>query len=51
MKMLALGVGVIAGMAIATATINAMYPDVSRRMARDGKNMIRCTKRHLRKLV
>ncbi len=42
---LGLGFGVIAGVAIATATINSMYPDVTKRMLRDGKRMVRSTRR------
>lgn len=41
---LGLGVGLIAGMAVATMAITSMYPDVPRRMMRDGKRAVRCTK-------
>ena len=38
-------VGLAAGMSVAAAAITSMYPDVSRRMLRDGKKMCRCGKR------
>jgi len=47
MRILTLGVGIgmVAGMALATAAINTMYPDVPRRMMRDGRRVVRCTRR------
>ncbi len=42
---LGIGLGVLAGMAMATAAINSMYPDVPRRMMRDGRRAVRCTRR------
>lgn len=42
---LGLGLGLVAGMAVATAAINSMYPDVPRRMVRDGRRAVRTTKR------
>ncbi len=41
---LGLGLGLVAGVAMATAAITSMYPDVPRRMMRDGKRAVRCTK-------
>ncbi len=45
MKALAMGLGMVAGAALTFTAVNAMYPDVSRRMMRDGKRMLRSTKR------
>lgn len=42
---LGLGVGIVAGAAIAATAINSMYPDVPKRMMRDGRRMVRTTKR------
>lgn len=42
---LGLGVGIVAGAAIAAAAINSLYPDVPKRMARDGRRAMRVTKR------
>jgi len=47
---LGVGVGMIAGATVATMAIGAMYPDVPRRMLRDGKRVMRCTRRTVRKL-
>ena len=41
---LGIGLGVVAGMAMATAAISNMYPDVPRRMMRDGRRAVRCAK-------
>ncbi len=40
-----MGIGVLAGMVMATMAINSMYPDVPRRMVRDGRRAVRHTKR------
>ncbi len=40
-----IGIGMVAGMVAATAAINSMYPDVPRRMVRDGRRAMRSTKR------
>ena len=45
MKALAMGLGAIAGAALTFTAVNAMYPDVSRRMMRDGKRAFRSAKR------
>ena len=37
MKTVTFITGLAAGMAVATAAVTAMYPDVSRRMARDSR--------------
>lgn len=42
---LGLGVGIATGVAMATMAINSMYPDVSKRMLRDGRRAVRTTKR------
>ncbi len=36
-----LGCGLLAGMAVTTAALASMYPDVSKRVKRDGKRAIR----------
>lgn len=45
MKTLALGIGMIAGAAVAVSVVSSMYPDIPRRMARDGKRWMRGAKR------
>lgn len=45
MKSLALGLGMVAGAAIALSVVDSMYPDVRRRMMRDGRRMVRHTRR------
>ena len=37
MKATGIGLGMIGGMALAVTAMNAIYPDVWRRMKRDGK--------------
>ena len=37
--------GVIAGAAITLVLVNSMYPDVPRRLARDGRRFVRQTRR------
>ena len=45
MKTVTFITGIAAGMAVATAALTTMYPDVPRRMARDSKRMMRTGKR------
>ncbi len=45
MKTLSIGLGMLAGAAITLTVVNSMYPDVPRRMARDGKRFARTTRR------
>jgi len=45
MRSLAMGIGFVAGAAIALTAIGSMYPDVPRRMMRDGRRTVRATKR------
>lgn len=37
--------GIAAGMVVAAVAMGAMYPDVPRRMMRDGKRAVRCGKK------
>ena len=41
MKATGVGLGMIGGMALAVTAVNAIYPDVWRRMKRDGKRAAR----------
>ena len=45
MRSLAMGLGVIAGAAITLTAINSMYPDVPRRLVRDGRRLCRNARR------
>ena len=45
MKSIALGLGMMAGAALTLTVINSLYPDVSKRMARDGRRAARSAKR------
>ncbi|MDO4563981.1 MAG: hypothetical protein Q4C04_00005 [Clostridia bacterium] len=45
MKTAALGIGMAAGAALAVTIINSLYPDVPRRMMRDGKRLWKKSKR------
>lgn len=45
MRSFAMGLGVIAGAAITLTAISSMYPDVPRRMMRDGRRVVRNTRR------
>lgn len=45
MRTIAMGLGVIAGAALTLTAINSLYPDVPRRMMRDGRRMARNTRR------
>lgn len=42
--------GAAAGMAVTAAAMTTMYPDFSRRMARDGRRMYRSGKRAVTKM-
>ena len=44
MKTAGVGLGMIGGMALAVTAVNAIYPDVWRRMKRDGKRAARAIK-------
>ena len=41
MKTAGVGLGMIGGMALAVTAVNALYPDVWRRMKRDGRRAAR----------
>lgn len=45
MRSIAMGLGVIAGAAITLTVVNNMYPDLPRRMTRDGRRVVRQAKR------
>lgn len=45
MKPVTFFAGLALGMAAATAIVAGVYPDVPRRMMRDGKRAVRCTKK------
>ena len=45
MKATGVGLGMIGGMALAVTAVNAIYPDVWRRMKRDGKRAARAISR------
>ena len=45
MRTLHMGLGAIAGAAITLTIVNSMYPDVPKRMVRDGRRFIRSTRR------
>ncbi|MBR0425998.1 MAG: hypothetical protein IJK01_07760 [Clostridia bacterium] len=45
MKPLMLGLGMAAGAALAVTAITTVYPDVPRRMIRDGKRVVNMGKR------
>ena len=51
MKTLPLIIGMVAGMTVAGAAVCAMYPDVSRRMLRDGKRLVRTGKRTVERIM
>ena len=44
MRATGVGLGMMGGMALAVTAINALYPDVWRRMKRDGKRAARAIK-------
>lgn len=48
MKTAALGIGMVAGAALAVTAMTTMYPDIPRRMKRDGMRLVRNGKRMLR---
>lgn len=45
MRSFAIGLGMIAGAAITLTAIGSMYPDIPRRMIRDGRRAARETRR------
>ncbi|MEG1523612.1 MAG: hypothetical protein RRZ24_07650 [Clostridia bacterium] len=45
MRTLSMGLGVLAGAAITLTIVNSMYPDVPKRMVRDGRRFARTTRR------
>ncbi len=45
MKTMDIGLGMVGGMALAVTAVNALYPDVWRRMKRDGKRAARTLRR------
>ena len=45
MRTLPMGLGAIAGAVITLTIVNSMYPDVPKRMVRDGRRFIRSTRR------
>lgn len=45
MKPLAMSIGMVAGAALAVTAITTMYPDVPRRMKRDGKRALHMGRR------
>ena len=50
MKALCIAAGVVAGMAISMGAVCAAYPDMSRRMMRDGRRMVRCSRRAVERM-
>lgn len=50
MKTLPFMIGVAAGMTVAAAAMTTMYPDIPRRMMRDGKKMCRCGRRMIEQM-
>lgn len=50
MKAITFVAGIAAGMAVTTAAMTAMYPDVSRRMLRDSKKIWRNGRRTANRL-
>ncbi len=45
MKTMAVGFGMLAGAALAVTAMTSMYPDLPRRMKRDGKRVVQAGKR------
>ena len=45
MKTLSMGLGMVAGAALALTVMTSIYPDVPKRMARDGRRFVRSTRR------
>lgn len=45
MRSVSMGLGLLAGAAIALTVINSAYPDVSKRMMRDGRRAVRNARR------
>ncbi|MEG1547175.1 MAG: hypothetical protein RR232_04275 [Clostridia bacterium] len=51
MKTVPLMIGLVAGVAAAAATVCAMYPDMSRRMLRDGRRLVRRGRRTVERMM
>ncbi len=51
MKTLPFMIGVAAGITLTAAAVTSMYPDVPRRMMRDGKKMCRCGMRAVQHML
>lgn len=47
MRTIHMGLGVLAGAALTLAIVNSCYPDIPRRMMRDGRRFVRQTRRTL----
>ncbi len=45
MRTIDMGLGVLAGAALTLAIVNSCYPDVPKRMMRDGRRFVRQTRR------
>lgn len=45
MKSIAMGLGMVAGAALTLTVINSLYPDVPKRMMRDGRRACRNARR------
>ncbi len=45
MRTVHMGIGALAGMAVTLLVINSLYPDIPRRMMRDGRRLCRQTRR------
>ncbi|MCL2695188.1 MAG: hypothetical protein FWE69_02550 [Clostridiales bacterium] len=45
MKTITLGIGMLAGAAVAVSLVSSLYPDLPRRMMRDGRRVAKHTKR------
>ncbi|MDO5112442.1 MAG: hypothetical protein Q4E65_09060 [Clostridia bacterium] len=50
MKTLPFIIGIAAGITVAAAAVTSLYPDVPRRMMRDGKKMCRCGMRAMQSM-
>lgn len=48
---LGIGVGLVAGITVATAAIGSLYPDMPKRMQRDGRRAVRTTKRAISNII
>jgi hypothetical protein len=48
---LGIGAGFVAGAAVAAVAINSLYPDVPKRMLRDGRRTVRQARRAINHIV